>query len=43
MAELAFLSPDRLLILLVIPLLVAAYIFAMLSGIYIGTAIEPDH
>jgi len=29
-AELAFLSPDRLLILLVIPLLVAAYIFAML-------------
>jgi Ca-activated chloride channel homolog len=30
MAELAFLSPDRLLILLVIPLLVAAYIFAML-------------
>jgi Ca-activated chloride channel homolog len=29
-AELAFLSPDRLLILLVIPLLVAAYIFAIL-------------
>ena len=29
-AELAFLSPDRLLILLVIPVLVAAYIFAML-------------
>jgi Ca-activated chloride channel family protein len=29
-AELAFLSPDRLLILLVIPVLVAAYIFAIL-------------